>query len=70
MDMKKLLKSSKHLEEIQVKSMIYDILTGLNYLHKNNIVHRDLKPANILVNNNCTIQICDFGLARSLKGLE
>lgn len=34
MDMKKLLKSSKHLEEIQVKSIIYDMLTGLLYLHK------------------------------------
>mmetsp|Transcript_1460 Transcript_1460/g.967 ORF Transcript_1460/g.967 Transcript_1460/m.967 type:complete len:247 (-) Transcript_1460:606-1346(-) len=70
MDMKKLLKSSKQLEEVQVKSIVYDILCGLLYLHKAQIVHRDLKPANILVNDNCTIQICDFGLARSLKGLE
>ena len=34
MDLKKLLKSSKYLEEEQVKSIIYDILCGLNYLHK------------------------------------
>lgn len=69
MDMKKLFKSSKYLEEVQVKSMVYDILCGLNYLHQAQIVHRDLKPANILVNDDCTIQICDFGLARSLKGV-
>lgn len=69
MDLKKLLKSSKHLQESQVKSIIYDILCGLNYLHKSQIVHRDLKPANILVNDDCTIQICDFGLARSMKGV-
>jgi len=69
MDLKKLLKSSKHLEEAQVKSIIYDILCGLNYLHKSHIIHRDLKPANILINDDCTIQICDFGLARSLKGV-
>ena len=55
MDMKKLMKSSKHLEEVQVKSMIYDILCGVFYLHKADILHRDLKPANILVNNDCTI---------------
>lgn len=55
MDLKKLMKSSKHLDEVQVKSMIYDILTGVFYLHKADILHRDLKPANILVNNDCTI---------------
>ena len=52
-----------------MKSIVYDILCGLNYLHKSLIIHRDLKPANILINDDCTIQICDFGLARSLKGV-
>lgn len=70
MDLKKLLKSSKNLQELQVKSIVYDILCGLNYLHKSQIIHRDLKPANILVNDDCTIQICDFGLARSIKGMN
>ena len=69
MDLRKLIKSGKHLEETQVKSIVYDILCGLNYLHKAKIIHRDLKPGNILVNNDCTIQICDFGLARSMDGI-
>lgn len=67
MDMKKLIKSNKFLEEVQCKSIIYDILCGLSYLHEANICHRDLKPENVLINDDCTIQICDFGLARSLS---
>merc|ERR1712056_3526 len=39
-------------------------LRGLLYLHTANVVHRDLKPSNILVNKNCDLKICDFGLAR------
>ena len=31
-----------------------------------NVVHRDLKPNNILINDQCQIKICDFGLARTL----
>ncbi len=55
MDIKKLMKSSRYLEEGQVKSIIYDILCGLKYLHKAHIIHRDLKPANILINDDCTV---------------
>jgi mitogen-activated protein kinase 1/3 len=50
-----------------VKTILYNILLGINYLHKNKVLHRDLKPANILVNENCTIKIADFGLARGLN---
>ena len=33
MDLKKLLKSNRHLEEMQVKSIVYDILCACKYLH-------------------------------------
>ena len=43
---------------------LYQILRGLKYIHSANVVHRDLKPSNILVNKNCDLKICDFGLGR------
>ena len=42
------------------------MLCGIRFLHSANVLHRDLKPANVLLNENCQIQLCDFGLARTL----
>jgi len=40
------------------------MLRGLKYIHSARVYHRDLKPKNILVNSDCKLKICDFGLAR------
>ena len=36
------------------------------YIHSANVLHRDLKPSNLLVNSNCDLAVCDFGLARGI----
>ena len=48
----------------------YKFLCALNYIHSANIIHRDLKPANILIDEECNLKLCDFGLARSLPKQE
>lgn len=45
-------------------------ILGLRYLHAADILHRDMKPGNLLVNSNCLLKICDFGLARSKERNE
>lgn len=42
------------------------ICRGLYVVHKHKIVHRDIKPANIMLRNNGTIKIMDFGIAKAL----
>lgn len=37
------------------------------YIHSAHVIHRDLKPSNLLLNSNCDLKICDFGLARGTK---
>jgi serine/threonine protein kinase len=45
---------------------MYQLLRGLLFLHTSHVMHRDIKPCNLLVNVNCDLKICDFGLARGI----
>ncbi|KAJ2787008.1 MAPK protein hog1 [Coemansia interrupta] len=58
------LRQSRPLEKQFIQYFLYQILRGLKYVHSAGVIHRDLKPSNIVINENCDLKICDFGLAR------
>jgi len=63
-DLYKLIMSPQYLTTEHIQTFLYQMLIGLKYIHSCNVIHRDLKPANILLNEDCSLKICDFGLAR------
>lgn len=50
-------------DEPTIWRFIYDVASGLEYLHGMGIVHHDIKPDNILVNENGQFVITDFGIS-------
>ncbi|KAF9527396.1 hypothetical protein CPB83DRAFT_856083 [Crepidotus variabilis] len=53
------------LQPSHIKLYMKQLLEGTEYMHRNHILHRDMKAANLLISNNGSLKIADFGLARS-----
>lgn len=68
-DLHSFIKQSQVITILQAKKIMYSVLSGLKFMHSAGIVHRDLKPANILICQDGSAKICDFGLARSVVGV-
>ena len=67
-DLHQIIRSSRPLSDDHIQYFVYQLLRGLKYIHSANVLHRDLKPSNLLLNANCDLKICDFGLARTGGG--
>ena len=66
-DLHYIIHSKQSLTDEHFKYFLYQILRGVHALHSAHVLHRDLKPGNLLVNKNCDLKICDFGLARPVN---
>ncbi|KAL5016802.1 hypothetical protein ScPMuIL_006391 [Solemya velum] len=65
-DLHNVIKRGSILKEVHKKYIMYQLIKATKYMHSGNVIHRDLKPSNILLDSECLMKICDFGLARSL----
>ncbi len=61
-----LIKRNERLSTIESLSILKQILTGVGYAHSKGFVHRDIKPSNVIINNEGTVKIMDFGISKSI----
>ncbi len=61
-----LIKRKSRLSSIESLTILKQILTGVGYAHSKGFVHRDIKPSNVIINNEGTIKIMDFGISKSI----
>uniref|UniRef100_A0A6Q2ZMH2 Mitogen-activated protein kinase 15 n=1 Tax=Esox lucius TaxID=8010 RepID=A0A6Q2ZMH2_ESOLU len=69
-DLHAVIKKGNLLKEIHKRYVMYQLLKATKYLHSGNVIHRDQKPSNILLDTDCFVKLCDFGLARSLYQIQ
>ncbi|XP_040847527.1 mitogen-activated protein kinase 15 [Ochotona curzoniae] len=56
------------LQDMHKRYIFYQLLRATQSLHAGRVIHRDQKPSNVLLDANCLVKLCDFGLARPLGG--
>src|SRR5688572_27749169 len=63
-DLQKAMRTPPPMPTDRKVAIIVQVLAGLAHAHEAGIVHRDIKPANIFINQDGTVKIMDFGVAR------
>ena len=50
-----------------IKSLLHQLLEGVEFCHSKRVLHRDLKPQNLLIDEQFNLKLADFGLARAFS---
>ena len=66
-DLRKYQEKHTPIGRSNIKLILYQILSGIQYCHSHRIIHRDIKPQNILLDKVFHVKICDFGMARAIN---
>ncbi|KAG8515395.1 Mitogen-activated protein kinase 15 [Galemys pyrenaicus] len=67
-DLAAVIRKGGLLKDVHRRYIFYQLLRATKFIHSGGVVHRDQKPSNVLLNASCLVKLCDFGLARSLRG--
>ena len=64
--LQKLLSAPQPPGKEVLRRVLWQTAVALDYAHSKGIIHRDIKPANIMLDENGSVKICDFGIAKGL----
>ncbi|KAF6100125.1 mitogen-activated protein kinase 15 [Phyllostomus discolor] len=67
-DLNAVIRKGGLLQDIHRRYIFHQLLRATKFIHSGGVVHRDQKPSNVLLDANCQVKLCDFGLARTLGG--
>ena len=67
--LKELIVSAAPLPNNKAINIAIQILSGLEYAHRNGLIHRDIKPQNVLIGPDGVAKVTDFGIAKSVSDL-
>ncbi|QLQ82619.1 hypothetical protein HG537_0H03820 [Torulaspora globosa] len=54
----------------RTREILRGVVLGLEYLHFQGVIHRDIKPANLLISDDDTVKISDFGVSLAATGAD
>ncbi|XP_040022734.2 serine/threonine-protein kinase MAK isoform X9 [Gasterosteus aculeatus] len=60
-------RENKKLSENEIRNIMFQVVSGLAFVHKHGFFHRDMKPENLLCMGPELVKIADFGLAREIR---
>uniref|UniRef100_A0A1A7Y1V9 Mitogen-activated protein kinase 15 n=2 Tax=Iconisemion striatum TaxID=60296 RepID=A0A1A7Y1V9_9TELE len=69
-DLHAVIKKGSLLKDVHKRYVMYQLFKANKYLHSGSVIHRDQKPSNVLLDSDCVVKLCDFGLARSLNQIQ